>query len=118
MQPVVVVDETKPAWGAIFVDALDPGTGILGPRIQMGQEAKQFTVCLGNQDAGLVGASGANVIGTQRLEKSSTFHGSAGSISRARFRSSPSRMDTGTLSLASSVFHCDRSIITSSTVSL
>ena len=71
----------------------------------------------GDQDTALVSTCCADIIGTQSLSEFLNAHDFTGIISRARLRSSASRVETGTVSFARSFFQADRSIITSSTVS-
>ncbi len=63
-------------------------------------------------------AAGADIVGAERFGEGLFHHILPGLISSARFRSSASRLETGTVSFARALFQLDRSIITSSTVSL
>lgn len=118
VETVVVIDEPQPQDCAIRRVTLDPCRRVQNIRVKGRQEGQELSIPFGHKDAAHVPARGPDVIGAERFDEGLGRHGFKGLISRARFRSSASRLDTGTISFARSLFQADRSSMTSSTVSL
>ena len=117
VEPVVVVHKSEAMMHPCFVHAFNPGVRIFDSRIELRQKVEEFLFRLWDEDARLVCTSCPDVVRAQRLAEGSNCHDFPGFISSARLRSVASRVATGIDSLASSLFHAERSIITCSTVS-
>jgi hypothetical protein len=98
--------------------AVDPFQRVQGCRIKLGQEGKKLAIRFWHQNAPRVATCRSDVIGAEDLDEGLDRHGFTGLMAGARRMSCASGLETGTVSLARSLFQAERSIITSATVSL
>lgn len=117
VQAIVVINEAQAKDLPIRGVAVNPSRGVHHTWVERWEECEELAIPTGHENATHMAARGAHIVRTEGLDEGLGRHAFTGLIWRARFRSWASRLDTGTVSLARSLFHAERSSITSSTVS-